>query len=101
MAYFKSLFASRENSDMQQLLYKVQCKVTNQMNLVLKNIYTCDEVEIALKKFTLQKLQDLTVCLLIFYKKFWHVICKYVIFYVLDILNNELLYIKLITLMLC
>lgn len=49
MSHFSSLFTTNGNDDMQEVLEKVESRVSRDMNDMLKAPYTAEEVKIALK----------------------------------------------------
>lgn len=87
-SYFKSLFDTRGELDMQQVIYVVNPKVTAEMNAMLTEPYTTAEVVAALKQMHPTKAPGLDGMPTLFYKKYWHVVGDEVTAYILDILNN-------------
>lgn len=88
VAYFKSLFESNNNIEMLPVIDKVQPKVSQEMNQRLEEMYTEEEVVIALKQMHPTKAPGPDGMPVLFYKKYWPIVGKEVTSYVLNILNN-------------
>lgn len=86
--YFKELFTSNADIDMQVVLYKVQGKVNEKMNVMLEAEYTEDEVKNVLKHMHPTKAPGPDGMPTLFYKKFWHIVKDEVVRFALDTLNK-------------
>ncbi|XP_021754445.1 uncharacterized protein LOC110719774 [Chenopodium quinoa] len=76
-------------NDMQPVLDAVETRVTDEMNALLTEAFTREEVICALKHMHPTKALDPDGMPTLFYKKFWDVVGDDVVSYVLDILNNN------------
>ena len=68
--YFTSLFSAAHNLDMDEVLDRVEPKVTDAMNELLCRLYTGEEVESTLKQMHRHKAPDPNGMNLFFYQRY-------------------------------
>ena len=87
-AYFDNLFHAGVGDQMEECLYAVQSKITDEMHEVLSSEYTAKEVKVALFQMGPTKAPGPDGINALFYQKFWHVVGNTVVLAMLDFLNN-------------
>ena len=85
--YFNSLFSTSYLSDFDDILSGIQPAISDEMNDVLTQEFTTDEIQHALKQMAPTTALGPDGMSLIFYKTFWNIVDNDVIKTVLDALN--------------
>lgn len=87
--FFEELFTSQGENDMDEVLSAIETSVTPEMNRILMEPYTAQEIVEPLAQMHPLKSPEPDGMSALFYKKCWDFVKSDIIYVILDILNNN------------
>ena len=90
MSYFKNIYSTSYPTRISEVLDTIPTKVTKEMNKILIQEFTREEVEIALNQMHPTKTPSPNGMSTIFFQKYWGIVGNDVTCMVLNVLNSNM-----------